>query len=170
MKRFLFVNQLWIAIPRGLLGILAGWSVFGNPFQPLPLIIGGLATLYLVGGMSTKDIVDAKADRLVGVKTLVNTMGIQRTAVISIPFMFAPFIGIPIFINLGWLDYFFWPLSLLLIGVLMVFYLMIKGDTESATLENSHAWAIMYVVYMMYSLGFSVLTIFHDPLMQLFST
>ncbi len=34
MKKYLFINQVWIAIPRGLLGILASWSVFGseNPF------------------------------------------------------------------------------------------------------------------------------------------
>ncbi len=33
MKRYLFLNQIWIAIPRGLFGILAAWSVFGDPFQ-----------------------------------------------------------------------------------------------------------------------------------------
>ncbi len=38
MKRFLFVNQVWIAIPRGLFAILASWSVFGDPFQTVPLI------------------------------------------------------------------------------------------------------------------------------------
>ncbi len=169
MKRFLFLNQLWISIPRGLLGILAAWSVFGNPFQPLPLIIGGLATLYLVGGMSTKDIVDAKADKTVGVKTLVNTLGVRRTAVVSVLFMIAPFIFIPIFINIGLLEFFFWPLSILMIGALIVFYLMLKGDSESATLENIHAWSIMYIVYIIYALGFSLLTIFHEPLLQMFT-
>ena len=167
MKRFLFLNQVWIAIPRGLLGILAGWSVFGNPFQPLPLIIGGLATLYLVGGMSTKDIVDAKADRLTGIKTLVNTLGLRRAAVVSLPFMIAPFICIPIFINAGLLENFLWPLSVLMIGALIVFYLMFIGDSESSTLENIHAWSVMYVVYMFYALGFAVLTIFHEPLEQI---
>ncbi len=169
IKRFLFINQLWIAIPRGFLGILAGWSVFGDPFQPLPLIIGGLATLYLAGGMSTKDIVDAKADRLVGVKTLVNTLGTRRAAVVSVPFMVAPFIFIPILINIGWLEYFLWPLSILMIGALVVFYLMYTGDSESSTLENIHAWSLMYIVYIIYALGFAILTIFHEPLQQIFT-
>jgi len=166
MKRFLFINQLWIAIPRGLLGILAAWSVFGDPFQPLPLIIGSLATIYLIGGMSTKDIVDAKADRLMGIRTLVNTLGIRRAAVVSFPFMVTPFICIPILIDVGLIDGFLWPLSALMIGALMVFYLMFIGDSESSTLENIHAWSVMYVVYMFYALGFAVLTIFHESLEQ----
>ena len=100
-KRFLFINQVWIAIPRGLLGILASWSVFGNPFQRLPLIIGTIATLFLIGGMSTKDIVDSKADKLTGVHTLINTYGVKMTAFISLPFMFFPFIIIPLMININ---------------------------------------------------------------------
>lgn len=163
-KRFMFFNQIWIAIPRGLLGILAGWSVFGSPLQPLPLLIGGLATLYLVGGMSTKDITDAKADQLTGVKTLVNTLGVRRAAVISFPFMIAPFISIPILIDIGYLETFLWPLTFLMIGAVIIFYLMFIGDSESETLENIHAWSVMYAVYMMYALGFAVLTIFHGSL------
>jgi hypothetical protein len=37
---------------------------------------------------------------------------------------------------------------------------MIKGDTESKTLENIHAWSIMYVEYIFFALGFAFLTIF----------
>lgn len=169
MKRFLFLNQIWIAIPRGLLGILAGWSVFGYPFQRLPLIIGGLATLFLVGGMSTKDIVDAKADRLVGVKTLVNVLGVRRAAVLSFPFLILPFVLVPVFIDLGLLEQFLWPLSFLMLGSVIIFYLMFIGDRESETLENIHAWAVMYVVYIFFALGFAVLTIFHEPLQTILS-
>ncbi|HDM67034.1 MAG TPA: 4-hydroxybenzoate polyprenyltransferase [Thermoplasmatales archaeon] len=169
MKRFLFINQVWIAIPRGLLGILAAWSVFGYPFQRLPLIIGGLATLYLIGGMTTKDIVDAKADSLVGVKTLVNVFGVRQAALISFPFLILPFILIPVCIDLGLLERFLWPLSLLMIGSLIIFYLMFIGDRESETLENIHAWAVMYTVYIFYALGFAVLTIFHEPLQAILS-
>jgi len=43
MKDRLFFNQLWIAIPRGFLGILASWSVFGLVFQPVALIIAGIS-------------------------------------------------------------------------------------------------------------------------------
>jgi len=165
-KRFLLLNQIWIAIPRGMLGILAGWSVFGNPWEPLPLMIGGLATLYLIGGMTTKDIVDEKADRLVGVHTLVNMFGVRRAAIISFPFLISPFVLIPLLIDRGFLEVYLWPLTLLMIGSLLIFYLMFRGDEESQTLENIHAWSVMYFVYMIYALGFAILTIFQEPLSQ----
>ncbi len=164
MKKYLFINQVWIAIPRGLFGILAGWSVFGNPFQPLPLIMGTCATIFLIGGTTTKDIVDEEADRLVGVKTLVNMFGLRIAAVISLPFLILPFICIPIFINFGLLESFLWPLTILMMGGLFIFYLMFIGDTESETLENIHAWSVMYIVYIFLAIGFSLLTIFHEPL------
>lgn len=163
MKKHLFVNQIWIAIPRGLFGILASWSVFGDPIKPLPLTIGLIAMFYLIGGMSTKDIIDSKADRLTGVNTMINTYGVRKTAIISFPFMFFPFAFIPMLINIGFIDEHMWPLTLLVFLSLFVFYLMIKGS-ESKTLENIHAWSMMYVVYIFFALGFAVLTIFSEEL------
>ena len=159
MKKYLFVNQIWIAIPRGMFGILASWSVFGNPFDPTPLAIGAIATTYLIGGMATKDITDCDADRAVGVHTMINTMGTRKTALISFPFMLFPFIFVPILINAGFLKYYLWPLTLFLFFSIFVFYLMIR-ETESTTLENIHAWSMMYVHYIFFSLTFAILTIF----------
>jgi 4-hydroxybenzoate polyprenyltransferase len=112
-KKYLFLNQVWIAIPRGLLGILAGWSVFGDPLQREPLIIGTIAMLFFIGGMSTKDIVDSAADKTVGVRTMINTFGVKKTALISFPFMFFPIAFIPALINIGLLESYLWPLTLL---------------------------------------------------------
>lgn len=163
-KKWLFINQIWIAVPRGLFGILAAWSVFGNPLEPLPLLIGGLATLFLIGGMTTKDITDEKADRLVGVHTLVNTFGVRKSAIISFPFLIAPFIIIPFLINMDLLDKHLWPLSILMFGSVLIFYLMFRGEDESETLENIPAWSMMYIVYIFFALGFAFLTIFQDLL------
>ena len=160
MKQYLFLNQIWIAIPRGLLGILASWSVFGDPFHPVPLIIGLIAMMYFIGAMSTKDIVDSDADKKTGVRTLINTYGTRITAFISFPFMFFPFILIPLFIQNNCLESFLWPLTLFGFFAVLIFYLMIKGDTESETLENIHAWSVMYAAYIFFALSFAVLTIF----------
>ncbi len=160
MKKYLFINQVWIAIPRGMLGILAAWSVFGgNPFSLTPLIIGGIATTYLIGGMATKDITDSKADKLTGTHTLINTYGSKKTAVICFPFMFFPFMFIPIMIHSGYLEPYLWPLTLLFILSFFIIYLIVKSK-ESKTLENVHAWSIMYVQYALFALGFALLTIF----------
>ncbi len=160
MKKYLFLNQVWIAIPRGFLGILAGWSVFGDPFSREPLIIGTIAMLFFIGGMSTKDIVDSAADKTVGVRTMINTFGVKKTALISFPFMFFPLAFIPALISIGLLESYLWPLTLLVFLSCLIFYLMIKGDSESKTLENIHAWSIMYVEYIIFALGFAFLTIF----------
>ena len=163
MKKYLFINQIWIAIPRGLIGILASWSVFGNPFETTPLVIGLIGTIFLIGGMATKDITDAEADKATGVRTLINTFGNKKTALISFPFMFFPFAFIPIFINQGYIEDYLWPLTFLVIITFFIFYLIVRG-TESPTLENVQAWSIMYIQYIFFALGFALLTIFNDVL------
>ena len=164
MKKYLFINQVWIAIPRGLFGILASWSVFGaNPFTPTPLAIGLISTVYLIGGMSTKDLTDAEADKKTGVKTLINTYGNTKTALIIFPFMFFPFLFIPIFINQGVLEPYVWPLTFLVIFSLIILYLILKGK-ESDVFENVNAWSLMYFQYIFFAMGFSLLTIFSDIL------
>jgi len=163
MKKYLFINQIWIAIPRGMFGILASWSVFGDPFTPTPLIIGGIATTFLIGGMATKDIVDSVADKQTGVHTLINTYGNKKTAMISFPFMFFPFFFILIFIHQGSLQPYLWPLCIFSIISCFIVYLMMR-DTESKTLENVHSWSIMYVEYIFFALCFALLTIFSKEL------
>jgi 4-hydroxybenzoate polyprenyltransferase len=163
MKKYLFINQVWIAIPRGMFGILASWSVFGDPFTPTPLIIGAISTTYLIGGMATKDITDSEADKKTGVHTMINTYGCKKTALMTLPFISFPFVFIPIFINHGELEYYLYPLTLLIIPSFIVAFLMYRG-TESKTLENVQAWAVMYIQYILFAMGFSLLTIFNDIL------
>ncbi|KYK30630.1 MAG: 4-hydroxybenzoate polyprenyltransferase [Thermoplasmatales archaeon SG8-52-3] len=158
-KDVIFVNQLWIAIPRGLLGILASWSVFGNPFNPLPLVIGLIAMCFLVGGSITKDIVDKEADKKTGTKTLVNTFGIKKAATLSLPFMIFPFCYIPMLIHSGILESYLWILTFLSIPAFLIFYLMIKENRKEGLLENTPSWTLMYVTYFFFAFGFSVLTV-----------
>ena len=109
--------------------------------------------------MATKDIVDSKADKQTGTRTLVNTYGSKKTALISFPFMFFPFALIPLMINEGILESYLWPLTFLLILSCLVFYLMTR-ESDSKTLENVHAWSIMYIEYMLFAMGFSLMIIF----------
>jgi geranylgeranylglycerol-phosphate geranylgeranyltransferase len=158
MKRFLFVNQVWIAIPRGLFAILASWSVFGDPFQMVPLIIGLIALVFFMGAMTTKDIVDCEADRKTGTRTLINTFGIKKAAFISLPFLVLPFATIPILIHYSIIDSYFLPLTIFIIPAFLVFYFMLK-QRQSETLENVQAWSLMYVTYLFYAIGFTALII-----------
>lgn len=159
MKDFLFLNQLWVAIPRGFLGILASWSVFGNSFQPVPLSIGFIAMFFLIGGSITKDITDSEADKKTGTHTLINTYGVKKAAFISLPFMFFPFVMIPLLIDIGVLESYLWVLTFMAIPSFLIFYLMIRDKTRCKLLENTSAWTLMYVSYFVFAFGFSILTV-----------
>jgi len=159
IKDLLFLNQLWVAIPRGLLGVLASWSVFGNAFQPVPLAIGLIAMFFLIGGSITKDITDDYADKKTGTHTLINTFGIKKSAFLSLPFLFFPFIMIPLLIEYGVLDSYMWLLTFFAIPGYFIFYLMIRERKSSKFLENTSAWTLMYMTYLGFASVFSILTV-----------
>jgi 4-hydroxybenzoate polyprenyltransferase len=159
IKEILFLNQLWVGVPRGLLGILASWSVFGNALEPLPFAIGLIAMSFLIGGSITKDIIDSEADKKTGSKTLVNTFGVKKAALIALPFMFFPFAYIPLLIDSGILDSYLWLLTFLAIPGYFIFHLMVKDKKKGGILENTYSWTLMYVTYFVFAFGFSFLTI-----------
>ena len=158
-KDILFVNQLWIGIPRGFLGILASWSVFGNALEPLPLTIGIIAMTFLIGGSITKDILDSEADKKTGTKTLVNTYGVRKASLMALPFLFFPFTYIPILIDTGLLDSYLWMLTFLCIPAYFIFHLMVKDSKKGCYLENTPSWTLMYVTYFVFAFSFSILTV-----------
>ena len=159
IKEVLFLNQLWVGVPRGLLGILASWSVFGNALEPLPLAIGLIAMSFLIGGSITKDIIDSDADKKTGARTLVNTYGIKKAAIMALPFMFFPFAYIPLLIHSGILNSYLWLLTFLAIPGYFIFHLMVKNKEKGGRLENTSSWTLMYVTYFVFAFGFSVLTV-----------
>lgn len=158
MKKFLFINQLWVAIPRGFLGILASWSVFANPFQNLPLAIGCISALFLFGGTATKDILDADADKKTGTKTLINVLGLKKTSFISLLFMSSAFALITPLILFNIIEFYLLPLSLLIILSFFIYWLMIHSH-KNEKCENTSAWTLMYATYFIFALSFALITI-----------
>jgi geranylgeranylglycerol-phosphate geranylgeranyltransferase len=158
MKKFLFLNQLWVALPRGFLGIIGSWSVFGNPFEPLPLAIGCVAALFLFGGTATKDILDAEADRTVGTKTLVNVFGVKTAAFFSLVFMTGAFSLIIPLVYFHIIHYTLLPLVLLGILSVLIGWLMFH-EHKNTKCENTSAWTLMYATYFIFALSFAVITI-----------
>jgi len=158
MKKILFLNQAWVALPRGFLGIIGSWSVFGNPLQPLPLAMGSIAALFLFGGTATKDTLDAEADKNVGTKTMINVFGLKKTVVTSLFFMIAAFLLILPFVYLRVLESMFLPLTLLLILSGVIGWSMLHTH-HNQTCENTSAWTLMYATYFLFALGFAMITI-----------
>jgi 4-hydroxybenzoate polyprenyltransferase len=158
MKKFLFLNQLWVALPRGFFGIVGSWSVFGNPFEPLPLAIGCVAALFLFGGTATKDILDAEADRTVGTKTLVNVFGVKTAAFFSLIFMTGAFGLIIPLVYFHIIHYTLLPLVFLGILSVLIGWLMFHKH-KNTKCENTSAWTLMYATYFIFALSFAVITI-----------
>ncbi|MBE3136498.1 MAG: UbiA prenyltransferase family protein [Thermoplasmata archaeon] len=158
MKKFLFLNQLWVALPRGFFGIVGSWSVFGNPFEPLPLAIGCVAALFLFGGTATKDILDAEADRTVGTKTLVNVFGVKTAAFFSLVFMTGAFGLIIPLVYFHIIHDSFLPLAFLGILSVLIGWLMFHKH-KNTKCENTSAWTLMYATYFIFALSFAVITI-----------
>jgi 4-hydroxybenzoate polyprenyltransferase len=158
MKKFLFLNQLWVALPRGFFGIVGSWSVFGNPFEPLPLAIGCVAALFLFGGTATKDILDAEADRTVGTKTLVNVFGVKTAAFFSLVFMTGAFGLIIPLVYFHIIHYTLFPLVFLGILSVLIGWLMFHKH-KNTKCENTSAWTLMYATYFIFALSFAVITI-----------
>jgi geranylgeranylglycerol-phosphate geranylgeranyltransferase len=158
MKKFLFLNQLWVALPRGFFAMIASWSVFGNPFAPLPLAMGCIAALFLFGGTATKDFLDAEADRTVGTKTMVNVFGIKTTALFSLVVMFSAFGLIVPLVYLQVINETLLPLVFLGFLSILIGWFMLKNQKKTKR-ENIPAWTLMYVTYFIFAISFSVLTI-----------
>lgn len=159
MKKYLFLNQLWVAISRGFFGIVGSWSVFGNPFDPLPLAIACVAALFLFGGTTTKDILDADADRTVGTKTLVNVYGLKTASLFSLIFMVCSF---SLILPLAYLEIIptsVFPLAFLSGFSVVIGWLMCHKQ-KNTKCENTSAWTLMYGTYFIFALSFAVITIF----------
>jgi geranylgeranylglycerol-phosphate geranylgeranyltransferase len=158
MKKYLFLNQLWVALPRGFFGFIGSWSVFGNPFEPLPLAMGCIAALFLFGGTATKDIRDADADRAVGTKTLVNVFGLKRSAYFSLFFMTSAFVLILPLVYFEIIQTTFLPLAVLGFLSIVIAWLMMQ-DHKNTKCENTSAWTVMYATYFVFAISFAVIVI-----------
>jgi len=115
--------------------------------------------LFLIGGSITKDIIDKEADKINGTHTLINTYGTKKAAIISFPFLFFPFIIIPILINNGIFESYYWFLTIFSIPGYLIFYLMVRDNSKKKFLENTSAWSLMYITYFLFALSFSILTV-----------
>lgn len=158
MKKFLFLNQVWVAIPRGFFGIIGSWSVFGDPFSPLPLSIGCVAALFLFGGTTTKDILDAEADKTVGTKTMVNVFGLKTASIFSLLFMTGAFCLILPMVHFHLIPAEVFPLASLSFLSIVIGWLMLNKQ-KNAKYENTSSWIVMYATYFTFALTFAIIII-----------
>ncbi len=159
-KRLGIWANITIAIPRGTLLKVAGWSSVKTVFGVEPWYIGAIFGLFLLGATTTKDFADMEGDRRGGCRTLPIQYGVQRAAWMISPSFVVPFTMIPIGSWIGILTGNFWLLQAL--GVVMtvygvyVCYLMLRRPEELAVEENHVSWAHMYRMMFVAQIGFAI--------------
>ena len=152
--------NITIAIPRGVLLKVAGWSAVKSVYGTEPWFIGAIFGLFLLGASTTKDFADMEGDRRGGCTTLPILYGVTRAA-----WMISPSFVLPcLLINVGVLTGILTGHALYLhaLGIVMaiygtyVCYLMLRRPNELATTENHVSWAHMYRMMFVLQIGFAL--------------
>ena len=159
-KRLGIWANVTIAIPRGVLLKVAGWSAVKTAAGFEPWYLGAIFGLFLLGATTTKDFADMKGDARGGCRTLPLQYGVARAAWMISPSFVLPFLMIPVGAWLGILTGNFWLLQAL--GMVMtayglyVCYLMLRRPDTLAVEENHVSWAHMYRMMFVAQIGFAL--------------
>lgn len=163
-KRHGIWANVTIAVPRGLLLKVAGWSTVKTIFGLEPWYIGSIFGLFVLGASSTKDFADIEGDRAGGCATLPIVYGVKKAAWMIAPFFVLPFVLIPIGVARGVLTGN--ATLLLVLGPALVLYgvytvwLLVRRPEELATTENHPSWTHMYRMMMVAQIGFALAYVF----------
>src|SRR3954465_12714635 len=95
-KRLGIWANVTIAIPRGVLLKVAGWSAVKTIAGAEPWFIGAIFGLFLLGASTTKDFADMEGDARGGCRTLPITYGVRRAAWMISPSFVVPFVMIAV--------------------------------------------------------------------------
>ena len=168
--------NLTIAIPRGLLLKVAGWTMVAYAFSTTapflassePWFIGLIFMLFLLGAASTKDFSDIEGDRAGNCRTLPIAYGVKRAAWMIAPSFVFPWLLLPLGVMLE--D----PLSpgnriltgnatfLAVFGIVQALWgaytvwLIVRNPDELTETENHPSWRHMYLMMMAAQVGFAL--------------
>ena len=158
-KRLGIWANLTIAIPRGLLLKVAGWSAVKTVAGAEPWYIGAIFGLFLLGASTTKDFADMEGDARGGCRTLPIIYGVRRAAWMISPSFVVPFVLISAGVWAGILTG--RPLLLHALSLVMtaygayVCYLMLRRPEDLAVEANHVSWAHMYRMMFVAQVGFA---------------
>lgn len=163
-KRLGIWANVTIAIPRGVLLKVAGWSSVKTVFGLEPWFIGAIFGLFLLGASTTKDFADMEGDARGGCRTLPIVYGVRRAAWLISPSFVLPFVMISAGTFAGVLTGNFVLLQLLSIVMTIygayVCYLMLRRPEDLAVEENHVSWAHMYRMMFVAQVGFALAYLF----------
>lgn len=174
-KRWAWPAQITIAIPRGCLLKVCGWSCVGTVLADAePWFIGGVFLFFLLGASATKDFSDMRGDAAAGCYTLPVRYGVKSAAYQIAPFFVLPWLLIPLgmfatrefhhadgraerlpFLTGNPTILLGLTAALVLYGAYTV-WLILRDPEALATTENHPSWTHMYRMMMVAQIGFAV--------------
>jgi 4-hydroxybenzoate polyprenyltransferase len=159
-KRLGIWANVTIAIPRGVLLKVAGWSAVKTVAGVEPWFIGAIFGLFLLGASTTKDFADMEGDARGGCRTLPIIYGVRRAAWMISPSFVIPFLMISAGTFAGILTGNFILLQALSMVMTAygayVCYLMLRRPEDLAVEENHVSWAHMYRMMFVAQVGFAL--------------
>jgi len=159
-KRDAIGANLTIAVPRGLMLKVAGWTTVKSFAAHEPWYIGSVFFFFLLGAATTKDFADMKGDAAHGCITLPVRFGVRKAAWMIAPFFVLPFLLLPLGVARGVLTGNGVFLTVLGIGLALwgcyTVWLLVRRPDELATTENHPSWTHMYLMMMALQIGFAV--------------
>jgi len=167
-KRHWLWANVTIAVTRGGLLKVAGWSFVAAVWNAEAWAIGGVFAFFLLGATSTKDFSDMEGDRAHGCITLPIRFGVRKAAKMMAPFFVLPWLLIPLFAYLPDPANPAEPLLtgnrplLVALGLLLAAWgayaarLLLENPDELASTENHPAWTHMYLLMMAGQVGFAL--------------
>ncbi len=159
-KRFGILANVTIAIPRGCLLVVAGWSAVASPADPEPWLLGMVMGLYILGAATTKDFSDMEGDRQYGCITLPIRYGIRASAWMIAPFFVLPFLILAALAGAGQLSGH--PLFLIGLGLALsvwgafIAYLILRRPEDLAVEANHVSWKHMYLLMLVAQVGMAI--------------
>ena len=167
-KRLGLWANVTIAVPRGGLLKVAGWTMVASSRTLEPWVIGGIFALFLLGAASTKDFSDVPGDRAGGCLTLPILHGNRKAVAIISPFFVLPWL---LLVGLAFVPDPFLPgrrlltgnsAALALLGVVLTLWglytvrLLARNPDELSSTENHPSWTHMYLMMMFAQAGFAL--------------
>lgn len=158
-KKRLWLNNIVISIPRGLIGVLASISIVGDPFKLEFICMGIIVSMYTFAVNPTKDISDIDGDKKAGIRNFCTVYGIKKAMYLSAFFLILTYVCLILLIILGIFKHGLLLLLLLLPIGLVILYLMLYNPQKKFKGENTALWYLFYIQMMIMIVSFVVLYI-----------